>query len=292
MSCLIVTHNKPELAAQLVLSIAMASDTPDKTEVLIYQSGPSIQDVEALTWNALGDAGICGKINRIAVIRDIHNLGVSIGLNTLSQMAQGEFLLMCNDDMIANASGWYAPLKERLLDTTGGKVGMVCSQLINGGTPFKLAPTAAEMQEQIKSFSDAHKGEPAQPIQFIESESNQPWLFRKNDLWHYEQQDPIINQRRLLCEWSDPSGCGWAQDWCTYHKIKLAGHRLGMVPQSLFFHYDHVTVRERDKAEPGWTNIAMERYAQKWGTYDKQLKPDFTPRKFYLFCGALTPYVN
>lgn len=292
LSVLIVTHNKPELAGQLALSIALAKDTPEDTELLVYQSG-----IYPARWGENRSLktyiqSICGyRFSRVLVVEDPLNLGCSIGFNSLIELARGELLLLLNEDMVANTNGWFAPLEAQLVQG----VGLVCSHIINGGMNFSIIPLHQEAKANIAKFSDAYKGLPTQPSTLVETESNQPWLVRARDIPAFAMQDPIVNQRKWICNWSDPSGCFWACDWNATNKIRLAGYKVGMVPQSIFYHYDHVTVREKDKAEPGWTQLPLQRYGKLWNLEGK-IQPGFDPAKhqakFCLIGEELIPYAG
>jgi len=285
LSVIVVTHSKPKLLVQYVRSIYRSSNMPT-TEILVYRSGNPL-DLEP---------GLIAKelakdrppfVTRISVIEDSENLGAPIGTNVLSGLARGRYLFICNDDCIVNVNDWYTPLRELIQDPT---VGVVCSHLIQGEPgQFDENPDFAIMEKQISLFAHSQNGLQAQLVEFHEGPSNQPWFLRKEDIQKYCVQDPIINQMTFMCEWIDPHGAGWFVDWDFYHRIKLAGLRLGVCPQSTVFHYGHVTCRDMDKHKPGWTEVCQRHYSAKWQTGDKELNANFKNRKFVLQDGVLTP---
>lgn len=274
LSILIVTHSKPCLAVQQVLSYAMAADTPSGTEVLVYWSGCTLSSptarpaLDGAIEAALHEAHLRQRLGRILVLHDPANLGICKGFNALIHLAQGELLFFSNDDMIANTSGWFAPLADAL--AADPRRGIVCPQLINGGLNYSEAPQLTqEMLAQVTDFTARHTAAPHVPVTFVENETNQPWLVPKKLIPLFAEQDPILTQKLWICEWTDPSGVGWYVDWGCYQQVRLAGYTLGQAPQSVFYHYDHVTVRDKDKNEPGWAELPRQRYLQKWGTTEK-----------------------
>lgn len=282
LSVLVVTHNKPHLCAQFLLSIALAKDTPKDTEYLIYQSG--ICEYKGKTEHYV--RGILSPDARIIVIEDRLNLGISVGFNSLIQLARGKYLFLANDDMIMNQNGWFQPLVAEL-EKPG--VGMVCSTIDNNDYRYSLDPDpwGNAVRWHINDFSNRCDNIHMQPTTLVESESNQPWLVRKSDLWKFNAQDPIINQHKWICEWTDPTGCGWHCDWACCHKIHLAGMKTGAVPQSMVYHYNHATLKDKDKNNPGWTRPSTERYQFLWGTDQKQLPQPFYPKRFLLGDGRV-----
>lgn len=277
LSVLVVTHSKPQLLVQFIRSIYYSSPLPT-TEILVYQSGnPRNLPKGYLAAELQKDKP--ASIQRVTVIEDTINLGACVGVNALVSLAQGEYLFVCNDDFIVNANNWYQPLK-RALGLPG--VGVVCSLLINGGLDFSEEPTAEQMISQIAQVSAKYTNESIRTDipEFIENESNQPWFLRREDAMRYASFDPIRNQQKFICEWIDPHGAGWATDWCLYHRVKLAGHKIGMAPGSVVYHYGHVSLKQKDKEEPGWTQTAMTRYIAKWQTGDKELNQNFENRQY------------
>lgn len=260
LSVLIITHNKQELAIQLAHSLVFASGTPEGTELLIYQSGNP---------KGLRDGYLRSKLvaleesfGRILVIEDPLNLGCTVGFNTLMGLAQGELLLLCNDDMIAGPN-WFPPLEEALKDPT---VGLVCPYLDNRPYGYLKEPTRLDIGAQIRDF---YRRVEIGTMDLVESESNQPWLVRGRDLSKFDMADPIVNRKRWLGQWEDPLGRAWFSDWHACRKIRLAGFKTGMISRSTFYHYDHTTLRAYDQSEPGWTEEAARRYAFIWGTTEK-----------------------
>lgn len=284
LSVLVCTHNKPALTWQLALSIAMAKDTPESVELLIYQSGP------LLNWSpgyfkhnlekTLIQFGFGGRFSRIVIIEDPCNFGICVGFNTLIELARGKYLCLTNDDMIFNEHGWFTPLQNAL--ESGQGIGVACSRIINDPRPYDLHPQADTAHASIRDFSGGHKGALNEVADLQMTESNQPWLVKKESIARYAAQDPITNQKRWLCEWIDPRGVGWYVDWGAYQQVKLAGDKICVVPQSVVYHYDHVTVRDIDRNEPGWTNLPRQRYTQKWGTEDKSLPAGYVVPQFRL----------
>lgn len=273
VSILMTSHNKPSLVCQQVLSMVKAHDFPARTELLIYQSGGLIHGLEALIRHRLGHVRDDNPFQRIVVVQDEMNCGPCKGLNSLLALARGKYLYLTNDDMLVNTRCWIAPLIAALQNPA---VGLVCSLLDNTDRGFRVHPTVKEMVEQIRMF--AHEPPAAGPL--ITSESNQPWLVRAEDVWKFAQRDPIVNQRKWICELTDPTGMFWHVDWSCLHKVHLAGFISGAVPSSVVYHYDHSSLRDKDQAEPGWTHPSRERYSFLWGTDQKHLPEHFTERRF------------
>ncbi len=85
-----------------------------------------------------------------------------------------------------------------------------------------------------------------------------------------------------MCEWIDKTGIGWAVDWGAYHQVRLAGFETAVEETSVFYHYAHVTIYKMDKRDPSWTKAPMDRYRQKWGTFDKELPPLWRSSRYLL----------
>src|SRR5271165_4227076 len=187
-------------------------------------------------------------------------------MNALATLAQGKYLLLTNDDMIFNTNGWYRPLREFL---NQGSIGIACGRVINDGRFADHFPNINDSQFHIQQFSSAYRETPSCEEEIQWTESCQPWLIRKSDIPSWIATDPIKNQHKFLCEWIDPTGAGWACDWDLYRRVVLCGQKVAVVPQSVVYHYDHATLRERDHQQRGWGDYVMSRYEVKWGTSEK-----------------------
>lgn len=264
LSVFIVTHTKPWLAYQCALSIGFTENIPQQKELFILQSGEVHQEPleEMFLKGRLRD-----RFSRVTLIRDTDNIGIVRSMNAMAELAKGTHLLYCNDDLIFDAGGWWNKLLAGLNDPS---VGLVCPQLLGVyQVTLPQCTTPLKASENIADFRACCKTMPPEAKSFIEGEANMPWLIRRADLLRFAQQDPIRNQQKFLCEWTDPTGIGWAVDWGSYNQVRRAGFRVGMIPDSYCYHYDHVTCKDTDQAKPGWAATAMARHVQKWGADQK-----------------------
>ena len=249
-SVVVVTYNNLEFTKLCIQSIFSNTFYPNY-EIIVVDNC-STDDTRSYL------RGLSAENDRVKIILNETNEGFSRANNRGIAAADGEYIVLLNNDTIVTR-GWMSRLLRHLEDKTIGMVGPVtnfCGNEARIDVPYKTV-------EGLQDFAEQYIKEHMDPESFD---------IRVLAMYCVAMRRPVVDDIGLLDE---QFGIGMFEDDDYAHRVRLKGYRV-VCAEDIFVHHFGETSFKKLKEDGSYMALFEEnrrKYEEKWGIKWKAHKP-------------------